>query len=67
VRANAPTLRRAPPPHAAPPVEGYGSRRKRSNTTDLPPLSFLETPVTAYLISLALAGLVAILMWDSFE
>jgi hypothetical protein len=67
VRANAPALRRAPPPHAAPPVEGYGSRRKRSNTTDLPPLSFLETPVTAYLISLALAGLVAIVMWDSFE
>jgi hypothetical protein len=28
---------------------------------------FLETPVTAYLISLALAGLVAIVMWDSFE
>jgi len=27
----------------------------------------LETPVTAYLISLALAGLVAIVMWDSFE
>jgi hypothetical protein len=47
---------------------GYGSRRKRSNTTDLPPLSFSkETPVTAYLISLALAGLVAIVMWDSFE
>src|SRR5262245_32475730 len=34
VRANAPALRRAPPPHAAPPVEGYGSRRKRSNTIE---------------------------------
>src|SRR5262245_32475731 len=44
-----------------------GNDRTRSNTTDLPLLSFLETPVTAYLISLALAGLVAIVMWDSFE
>jgi hypothetical protein len=33
----------------------------------MPPLSFQEPSVTAYLISLALAGLLAIAIWECFE
>jgi hypothetical protein len=56
-----------PRPHAAPPVEGYGSRRK-DRAFDLPPLSsFQELLVTAYLIALALAGLLAIAIWECLE
>jgi hypothetical protein len=32
---------------------------------DLPRISFQEHPMTAYLISLALAGLVAIIIWEA--
>jgi len=50
-----------PPPHAAPDRRGYGSRRKMIATAIMPHISLgKEHPMTAYLISLALIGLVAI-------
>jgi hypothetical protein len=40
----------------------------QENATIMPPLSSLqELPVTAHLISLALAGLVAVAIWECFE
>jgi hypothetical protein len=33
---------------------------------DLPRISFRRASMTAYLISLALAGLVAIVIWEAF-
>jgi hypothetical protein len=56
-------IRRSSP--AAPPVEGYGSRRKRSRPSAICRRFFLETAVTAYLIALALAGLIAIVTWEA--
>jgi hypothetical protein len=56
-------IRHSPP--AAPPIEGYGSRRKRSRPLRGLPQIFQETAVTAYLITLALAGLIAIVMWEA--
>jgi hypothetical protein len=57
------------PSRAAPPVEGYGFapemiQTKRSCRTFF---LFQELPVTAYLISLALAGLLAIAIWECLE
>ncbi len=44
-----------------------GSCREMIARSDLPHLCFKEKPMTAYLISLALAGLLAIVMWEAFE
>ena len=51
---------------AAPPVEGYGFTPETIASPLRSAAHFLqETPVTAYLISLALAGLIAIVIWDA--
>jgi hypothetical protein len=49
-------------------VSGNGdrvrARNDRASSRDLPRISFHGGTMTAYLISLALAGLVAIVLWE---
>jgi hypothetical protein len=43
------------------------ARNDRASSRDLPRICFCGEIMTAYLISLALAGLVAIVLWEMFS
>src|SRR3954468_2870215 len=43
------------------------ARNDRASSRDLPRISFCGEVMTAYLISLALAGLVAIVLWETLS